>query len=312
MTSIAEIWGLQPALDDKSDRSHEHRISQIAGLQAVLDALIAVQDGVPTYINDITGLQDALNDKATAAQIAALAAAIATKAAASHGHGISDITGLQYALLEAAESGGTIDSITGLASALDGKAAEAHSHAIGNITGLQDALDAKANVGSSSGPVAISDVTGLTAALAAKAAVENLSPTLLTYTISQSSVYSNTTPGTYANLTDGNFTTGAGTSPVAGLNWIKATFAQPTTFNRFSFAAGSIANFGTTQSYLNGASIEISMDDTTWMRLFDGTLSEFLDAGGSLYYAFSPITARYVRVRRTSNSVAMTEFKIYG
>lgn len=312
MTSITQVWGLQPALDDKAEKSHAHRINQIAGLQELLDALIVVQDGQPSYINDITGLQDALDSKASSASISVLTAAIAGKAAAVHGHAIADITGLQDALDEAAQSGGgTIDSITGLTDALAAKAAAAHSHAIGNITGLQEALDAKANVGSG-GTTTIAGVTGLTDALAGKALAENLSPILLTYTISQSSVYSGTTTATYANLTDGSFTTGAGTQSIAGANWIKATFSQPTRFNRLSFAAGSIPNFGSSQSYLNGCSIEISMDDTTWMRLFEGTLSEFSDAGGSLYYAFSPITALHVRVRKTGNSVGMTEFKIYG
>ena len=57
----------------------------------------------------------------------ALKAAVDGKAAASHTHAISNITGLQ--------------------SALDGKAEESHVHPISNITELQSALDGKSNVG---------------------------------------------------------------------------------------------------------------------------------------------------------------------
>lgn len=313
MTSVSEIWGLQPALDDKAGRSHEHRMSQIEGLQEALNALIAVQEGEPTYIGDIAGLQDALDDKATAAQTSALAAAIATKAAAVHGH--------------------AIDSITGLTEALAGKAAASHGHTITNIAGLQDALDAKANAGSSSGPVAIADVTGLTdalaakasashghaitdvsgltAALAAKADPENISPTLLTYTISQSSVYGGAT-GTYANCTDGNFTTGAGTNSPAG-QWIQATFAQNTKINQISFAGGTIPSFGATGNLMSGALIEISLDNSIWMSLAGISIGQVDDTGASRWYVFPAITARYVRIKKyASGYLGLTEFKIYG
>ena len=53
---------------------------------------------------------------------------LATKAAATHSHAISDVTGLQ--------------------TALDGKAASAHTHGISDVTGLQTALDAKAPLAS--------------------------------------------------------------------------------------------------------------------------------------------------------------------
>lgn len=53
-------------------------------------------------------------------------AALAGKAAATHGHIIADVTGLQ--------------------SALDSKADSAHGHGIGDVSGLQTALDAKASI----------------------------------------------------------------------------------------------------------------------------------------------------------------------
>ena len=53
---------------------------------------------------------------------------LAGKAAATHGHAISEVSGLQ--------------------ATLDGKAANSHSHGIADVTGLQSALNAKASVNS--------------------------------------------------------------------------------------------------------------------------------------------------------------------
>ena len=65
-------------------------------------------------------------------------------AAANHTHAIANITGLQTALNGKASSSHThaIANITGLQTALDGKASSSHTHAIANITGLQTALNA--------------------------------------------------------------------------------------------------------------------------------------------------------------------------
>lgn len=71
-------------------------------------------------ISDISGLQSALDAKASTV---ALSAGLAGKANTSHSHSISNVTGLQ--------------------AALDGKASSSHVHAIGGIQGLQTALDAK-------------------------------------------------------------------------------------------------------------------------------------------------------------------------
>jgi len=79
-------------------------------------------------------------------------------ALASHTHSISDVTGLQTALDGKASSSHThsISDVTGLQTALDGKAASSHTHSISDVTGLQTALDGKA---SSSHAHAASDIT---------------------------------------------------------------------------------------------------------------------------------------------------------
>lgn len=102
-------------------------------------------------ISDVTGLQDALDGKA----------------ASSHTHDIADTIGLQDALDGKSATGHAhaISDVTGLQSALDGKAASSHTHTIANITNLQTTLDGKA---ASSHSHAISDITGLQSALDGK------------------------------------------------------------------------------------------------------------------------------------------------
>lgn len=103
--AIADVTGLQTALDGKAALSHTHTIAQVTGLQTALDG----------------------------------------KAATVHTHAISDVTGLQTALDNKSNVGHThiIANITGLQTALDGKAAVVHTHSISDVTGLQTALDGK-------------------------------------------------------------------------------------------------------------------------------------------------------------------------
>lgn len=161
-------------------------------------------------ISNVTGLQTALDGKAstththTAADVGA--------APASHGHAISEVTGLQTALDGKAASSHThtIGNVTGLQTALDGKAASSHGHAISEVTGLQTALDGKAasshthtaaQVGAApaSHTHTTSQVTGLDTALGAKAPLASPTftgtvgvPTLnLTNALAQSKTHAN-------------------------------------------------------------------------------------------------------------------------
>ncbi len=88
--AIADVTGLQTALDGKAASSHTHAIANVTGLQTALDGKSAT--GHSHAIADTTGLQTALDGKASSV----------------HGHTIGDTTGLQ--------------------TALDGKAAAAHTH----------------------------------------------------------------------------------------------------------------------------------------------------------------------------------------
>lgn len=105
--------------------------------------------------NDVTGLDDALADKAetvhTHAQddVTGLTAALSGKANSSHTHAESDVTGLTAALAgKAASSHSHAQSdVTGLTSALSGKADSSHSHSQSDVTGLSVALSGKMDTG---------------------------------------------------------------------------------------------------------------------------------------------------------------------
>lgn len=103
--TIANVTGLQTALDGKAASSHTHAQSDITGLVTALAGKAATshthaQSDITNLVTDLAG-----------------------KAAASHTHAQSDITGL--------------------VAALAGKAATSHTHTIADVTGLQTALDAK-------------------------------------------------------------------------------------------------------------------------------------------------------------------------
>ena len=119
-TTIADVTGLQSALDGKSPTSHTHAQSEVTGL---------------------------VTDLAAKADDAATTSALAGKANASHTHAQSEVTGLVTDLAGKASSSHTHaqSDVTGLVTALAGKAASSHTHAISNVTGLQTALDGKAD-----------------------------------------------------------------------------------------------------------------------------------------------------------------------
>lgn len=61
---MADVNGLQNALDLKSDKGHTHVVSDVTGLQNALDAKAALSHS--HAMSDVTGLQDALDAKADA------------------------------------------------------------------------------------------------------------------------------------------------------------------------------------------------------------------------------------------------------
>lgn len=176
---IANVTGLQTALDAKANTSHTHPTSSIVNLDSILANKANITHG--------HGIGD----------INLLAETLAGKAPLAHTHVIADTTGLQTALDGKSATthlhtgvyapithSHAISDTTGLQTALDGKSATTHlhtgvyapithTHAIADTTGLQTALDGKsATTHLHTGvyaPVthshAISDVTGLQTAL---------------------------------------------------------------------------------------------------------------------------------------------------
>lgn len=165
---ISDVTGLQTALDGKTDlNAVDARIQAVVGAApAALDTLVEIADKLAADesvvvaltttvagkanavhnhgISDVTGLQAALDAKATPTDIST---AIIGKADTAHIHSVADVTGLQVALNSKADTNHAhvINDITGLQLALDGKADAVHTHAytdISNMKALEDHLRA--------------------------------------------------------------------------------------------------------------------------------------------------------------------------
>jgi hypothetical protein len=106
--------------------SHQHVINDIAGLQTALNNKVDDSD-ISTFALTLLNDTDAASMQATLGLGTAATQASSAFAAASHTH--------------------TIGAIDNLQNTLNAKADATHSHIIGNITGLQDALNAKTDVG---------------------------------------------------------------------------------------------------------------------------------------------------------------------
>ena len=106
---IADVTGLQAALDGKAQSGHNHTIAQVSGLQAALDGKSGTGHG--HAIGDVSGLQTALDGKQTAGSYAQ----------AVHGHTISDVSGLQTAL-DGKQAAGSYATTTQLAGKVDAPA----------------------------------------------------------------------------------------------------------------------------------------------------------------------------------------------
>ncbi len=124
------------------------------------------------------------------------------------------------------------------------------------------------------------------------------------FSVSQSGTWSTCT-GTYTNLTDGNFSTGAGTSATSN-EWIKASFASPQAVSSVGVAGGYLNSWGmVAQYYLNGATIQSSTDDVNWIT--QATISGVTDSNGLNNFSVGLVTAQYWRIAK-NGWLATTEF----
>jgi len=186
--TIANVTGLQTALDGKANTSHTHTIANVTGLQTALDGKEAAFSKNSAFNKNFgtasgtvaEGNDSRINNGQTAFSWGNHAGLYALL---SHSHSISDVTGLQTALngKEAAFSKNTafnknFGTTTGsVAEGNDSRinngqtafswgnhaglyALASHTHTIANVTGLQTALDGKANT---SHTHTINQITGL-------------------------------------------------------------------------------------------------------------------------------------------------------
>lgn len=132
--AIADVTGLQAALDGKAAASHTHTTAQVTGLDTALAGKAAVSHA--HAISDVSGLQAALDGKATPAQATAAANAAVQAVIAGAPGALDTLDELAAAL------GDDPNFRTTILNAIAGKADSVHAHTIAQITGLQAALDA--------------------------------------------------------------------------------------------------------------------------------------------------------------------------
>jgi hypothetical protein len=290
MTGLSDVWGLEYALVSKADKKHVHTFADIDGLLDLLQTLQPGEGGnQANYISDIQGLAQALDEKAPI----------------MHSHQFSQIEGLT-------------DLLSAIQIALDERADIDHSHAPATTSsaGFMTAADkAKLDgLGGSSNPT-ISDVQGLTDALNSKsdfthshAGLPSANLNSLSYAFSQSSVLANAN-GSYANLTDGNNTSGAGTDSTGSISWLRADLGSNKLVSHIKLQGGTIPGFGDSSTYLKGAAVEGSLDGSNWVILLPvatGVLNV-----SPVIFALPPTVARYVRLSRPGY-LGATEIMIYG
>ena len=150
--------GIKDVDTGKAPLSHTHTIANITGLQSALDGKASSSHS--HSISNITGLQNALDAKSNSTHTHSLAVASSGGSGGSAGF-MSAQEKEKLATIEAGAGAPTtiIDNLTSqnigaalsanqgrlLKGMIDGKANSSHSHSISNVSGLQSALDGKAS-----------------------------------------------------------------------------------------------------------------------------------------------------------------------
>lgn len=134
--TIANITGLQSALNGKASSSHNHSISNITGLQSALDAKAS-----STHTHNLAIASSGGSGGSAGFMSAQEKEKLATIEAGA-GAPTTIIDNLTSQNIGAALSANQGYVLKGL---IDGKANSSHSHSISNVSGLQSALDGKAS-----------------------------------------------------------------------------------------------------------------------------------------------------------------------
>lgn len=184
----------------RANHTGTQAISTVSGLQAALDAkatpadvtaaVAAVVDAAPAALDTLNELAAALGDDANFAST--VTTALAGKAAAVHGHVIADVTGLQDALNGKQVAGSYAEAV--------------HFHSIQDVMNLESELNGKQAAGSYAAAVhghSIGDVTGLQTALDGKAGTSH-THVIANVTGLQAALDGKQAAGSYAAATHGH------------------------------------------------------------------------------------------------------------
>jgi hypothetical protein len=122
------------------------------------------------------------------------------------------------------------------------------------------------------------------------------------YTPTAVSQFSVVVAGTVANLSDGDYTTGAEATyswPTEPSSWVKLDLGAVKPISEVQLAARTAA------WYLDGATLQVSTDNVTWTDVVNitGTSTTALTS-----FSFYPVNARYIRVSRYFGTIGVSEF----
>lgn len=126
----------------------------------------------------------------------------------------------------------------------------------------------------------------------------------------QSSVYSSLQPASASNMRDGYLTTGTGTDNLPN-SWIRADFGTQKTITHIGVGGSEVIGWGIVPPYLNGASLQWANSPSgPWTT--DKVVADVTSQGGIKLIELSvAITARYWRLYKASEWVAVAEFRFY-
>lgn len=117
---------------------------------------------------------------------------------------------------------------------------------------------------------------------------------------SQSSIYGGLA-ATVTNMRDDNTgATATGAATNSGTEWIKADLGAAETITKITLGGGTLSGWGSVATYLNGALVQSSTDNTNWTTQFTVTGSRDTNPKDVDYPLTAPVTARYWRLSQTS------------
>jgi len=162
--------------------------------------------------------------------------------------------------------------------------------------------------------VTVTDNGGQTATSSASNAITPVAtPALLTYTMSQSSVYSQNVAATYANMTDDNYLNTDATGTNNGSNeYVRCDLGSVKTVTEIRIApAHSGLTGGWSEAYTESETVRYSDDAINWTTAY--TLPSSMSVG-QLDTTQVNFTARYVEVNTLASNdyLALCEFQVIG